>query len=346
MENELVKVNPQEFGLDESQVNGIETAFLPKVQERKALAKVYEVILNSEITPEVVEQARKCKNSLVKLRTGISKIHKTQKAYFLASGRFVDAWKNKETEPILQMEEECENIAKHYENIKMQEIMQLNIERMAKLKEFGILDKPANLEDMDNDQFDTFLIGAEVQYKKRIEQARIEEETRLAGIKAQEEEKKRIAQENEKLKAEAIERENAAKLEAEKRAIEESERKAKELAEQKKREQIQRIANEKHEAELKAAREKQQKIEREELAKRKKLEDELKVKELAEQKAKEDEEKRIQSELNKGDADKVKDLISDLESLKCKYSFKSDKNKKSYNDVGLLIDKVIAHINI
>ncbi|MCP4053734.1 MAG: hypothetical protein GY739_11845, partial [Mesoflavibacter sp.] len=99
-----------------------------------------------------------------------------------------------------------------------------------------------------------------------------------------------------------------------------------------------------YEAKLKAEREAKEKIKREEREKREKLEAELKAKEDAEQKAKEEKEKQLQDELNKGDSDKVKDLIIDLESLKTKYSFKSSKNVNMYKDVGLLIDKVVNHI--
>lgn len=52
-----------------------------------------------------------------------------------------------------------------------------------------------------------------------------------------------------------------------------------------------------------------------------------------------------QAELNKGDAAKVKDLISDLEALKTKYTFKSAKNQQMYDNVGTLIDKVVLYIN-
>jgi len=62
-------------------------------------------------------------------------------------------------------------------------------------------------------------------------------------------------------------------------------------------------------------------------------------------KAKEDIEAKKQSELNKGDAAKVEDLISDLQLLKSKYSFKSAKNSTMYSEVGILIGKVINHIN-
>lgn len=74
------------------------------------------------------------------------------------------------------------------------------------------------------------------------------------------------------------------------------------------------------------------------------LKAELKAKEEAEQEAKQEEEAKKQAELNKGDEEKVLDLIQDLQALKGAYSFSSDVNKKMYGDVGLLLDKIVNHI--
>jgi len=95
---------------------------------------------------------------------------------------------------------------------------------------------------------------------------------------------------------------------------------------------------------LKAEREESERLQNIEKEKREKAEAELKAKQEAEEKAKKEAEEKIQSELNKGDAEKVEDLLSDLESLKTKYSFKSEKNNKMYSDVIILIEKIKNHI--
>ncbi len=59
---------------------------------------------------------------------------------------------------------------------------------------------------------------------------------------------------------------------------------------------------------------------------------------------KREEEEEIQASLNADDEEKTKSLMNDLQQLKSKYTFKSKKNQKMYSDVGLLIDKVIKHI--
>jgi hypothetical protein len=51
-----------------------------------------------------------------------------------------------------------------------------------------------------------------------------------------------------------------------------------------------------------------------------------------------------QAELSKSDVDKRQSLISDLELLKSKYSFERKKNIKKYENVKILIDKIIKYI--
>ena len=72
----------------------------------------------------------------------------------------------------------------------------------------------------------------------------------------------------------------------------------------------------------------------------------LKIQEIQRKEVQEkaDAEAKIEFELNKGDALKITDLITDLQNLKSKYSFKSKKNKIIYKSVSVLIDKVITFI--
>jgi len=354
MKNEITKIDPKEFGLQETQVSTIENAFMPMITEREGLRQVYENILTKEITPEVCNEAKTARNKLVKVRTGIANIHKTQKAYFLAAGRFVDAWKNKETEPVLQMESSLKEIEEYYERIEEQRIANLQISRADELKKY--LDEssfvPSNLGTMDDQMWGNYLLGAKTAFelKKEAERKAEQEAIRIETERVTREERKevllpywnfipewckteqlgtcgnvmfqsvlsaamtdkekydkeqqRIKEENERLKAEQEAREKADKERIEK--------------ERKEREEIQ--------AKLKAEQEA-----------REKLEAEAKAREKAEAEAKE-------AELKKGDSQKVIDLINDLELLKCKYQFKSLRNQKMYNDVGLLLDKVINHI--
>lgn len=189
--------------------------------------------------------------------------------------------------------------------------------------------------------------------EKQIEAERIEREKqakaeqlerdRLAKIEADKREaeqrqrdaiaKKEREELQAKLDAERLEREKQAKIEAEKRA-----------AEQFKKDEAARIEREALQAKLNSEKLEREKAELKARQEVEKLAAELKAKQDAEIKAKVDEDARVQAELNKGDADKITDLINDLEALKTKYSFKSDKNKKMLVNVVDLLCKVIAFI--
>jgi colicin import membrane protein len=291
-------------------------------------------ILKSERTKEVEEQARKLSTKFSKLNATNNKIHKSQKAFYLAGGKFVDALKNKNRDIIAEMQERLDEIKNYSRNLRLAEIAKLKAERISELQKFNSEIIPESIGEMEADVWENYLFGIETAYLAQKERERKEEEARIAQAKADEAERERIRKENEELKKAAIERERLAKIEAEKRAKAERERIAKEEAAQKARAEKAAKDRAKFEAEIKAEKERAAKIEAE-----------LRAKEEAARKAKEEAAAKIEAELNKGDSAKVKDLIADLEALKTKYSFKSAKNKKKYADVGILIEKVINHIN-
>ena len=261
----LEKINPNEFGLEVSQVETIEQAFLPKIQEREALVAIYDQLIKSELTPELCKEAKEVRLKLVKVRTGIADIHKTQKAFFLAAGRLVDAWKNKETLPVEQMEDKLSEIENYYINIEKAQKAQLQAERLLEVSKYT--EYPANaLGEMEQQVYDAYLQGLKVAYDAKVEAERKAEEERLAAIEAEKAERERIRVENERLKAEAEQKEKElaeerAKAEAERKALEEAARKEREAAEailkaeqEKARLEAEKAANEKAalEAELKA----------------------------------------------------------------------------------------------
>ena len=222
---EVLKIDPKEFGLDETQVQSIESAFMPKIVERDGLKQFYKQVLTKEITPETCQEAKTIRLKLVKVRTGIAEIHKTQKAFYLAAGRYVDAWKNKETLPVTQMEENLQAIEEYYERIELEKISKLQEERSIEIAKYQ--DENAfitnNLGELTDEVWNNYLLGTKTAYETRKaaeKKAKEDEEKRIAEEK---EEQERIKKENEKLKKEAE------KLEAKA----EAERKAKEIEEAK-----------------------------------------------------------------------------------------------------------------
>jgi chemotaxis protein histidine kinase CheA len=336
METEIVKIEPKEFGLDENQVKTIESAFMPKIVERDGLKEIYEGIITKEITPELCQEAKSVRLKLVKIRTGISEIHKTQKAFYLAAGRFVDAWKNKETLPVTQMEENLQAIEEHYERIEAEKIKKLQEERSAEIASFQEIGSfiPGNLGELNPEVYANYLLGVKTAFEQKKEHERIAKEAEEKRIADEKAENERIRVENEKLKKEAEEKEAALKAEREKADAERKEREAKEAKEQAEREAKERKEKQEHEAALEA--------ERKKAAEAQRL---LEEKADAERKEREAKEAKEQAELSKGDAAKIIDLIVDLKALKGKYQFKAKKNQKLYANTGLLIDKIINYIN-
>lgn len=273
MNNELVKIDPKEFGLEVEQVSTIEQAFLPKIQEREALVAIYEQLITSELTPELCKNAKEVRLKLVKVRTGISEIHKTQKAFFLSAGRFVDACKNKEILPVEQMEEKLSEIENYFVNIEKERIAKLQAERLEECRKYT--EYPiSELGTMSEEGYIPYLTGLKVAYNARIEAEQKAEAERLAAIEAERLEQIRIKEENARLQAEAEQKEK--ELAAE-RLKAEAERKAMEEKAQKEREEANAI--------LKAEQEKAR-IEAEKAAKEKAaLEAELKAKQQAEAEA-------------------------------------------------------------
>ncbi len=365
MENKLVKAS--EFGLNEKQVISVDAAFEEKIAERKEISKFYEIIIKQEINPETAQQARNLRLKAVKVKSGVSKIHKTQKAFALAFGKYCDAWKNKEIEPIQQMIDNLIEIEKFEERRKAEEKKALQEKRIKELGFYveGEIDR--DLASMDNEVWNAFFEAKKKEYYDRKEAAKKELEERL-----ERERKEKLHSERkemilpyfnfweEELKTADLSNisvegwENIVKsLKAEKSEFEaEQERiKAENSRLQKEMEareaKIKAEAAKREAAEKKAAAEREAKAKAEKAAYDTKLKTEREAREKLEREARERAEAeaaRLEAEANKGDADKVKDLLADLEGLKTKYTFKSKKNQKMYSDVSNLLDKIIKYV--
>jgi len=184
METEITQVDPTEFNLDQKTAKSIESHFMPAIVERNALEEVYKNLITGELTEELSVQAGELRRRLVKVRTSMSAIHKTEKAFYRAGGLFVDAWKNKNTEPITQMEDKLKEIEKHWENEERKKIEKIQDERIAEIEKY--LDDsrliPHNLGTMEDSVWENYYAGSKAQFearkaeKKQLEEERIEKE--------------------------------------------------------------------------------------------------------------------------------------------------------------------------
>ena len=369
---EITKLNPQEYGLEESKVATIEQAFLPKIEERNALLTVYSDIINSELTPELCKRAKETRLKLVKVRTGIAEIHKTQKAFFLSAGRFVDAWKNKETEPVEQMEAQLLEIENYYVNLEKERIAKLDAERKLECLQY-VSEPVSNLGTMDDFVYASYLKGLKDAFEAKIEEERKAEaeRVRIEEVKRLHEQRKNMAipyyqfwsefektinfgeqsqsdfdafiDRIKKAKSDFDAEQERIKLENERLYKEKKEAEAKAEAERKAKIEAEAKAKAEQERLLAIEREKQRKLEAEIAAK---AEAERKAKIEAERKAKEEEKARIEAERkakNAPDKEKLLSLIEKFESVEIP-ELSTDEASAIAANIKILVGKLTGYI--
>lgn len=336
--NQIVSIDHNEYGLEENRAKQIASQFQPMLDKMKELEEEYNEVINLEINEDTCQKAKELRNKYVKVRTGTAKIHKEQKAFYRAGGLYVDGWKNAQIFASQGIEGKLKEIEDYYVNQEKERLQALKDERLKVLSQYGEEDVTEAILSLNDDAFNLYSDGLKTRFEQAKEAERKAEEERIELDR-----KTKVLNERKEIALplrQWIEDDSWSDFDINTskdtfdRMIEYAteQKNAYEVEQKKIREANERLAKEKAEAEAKA----------------KKLEEERIAKEKAEAeaiaKAKADEEQRIQAELQKGDAEKFNDLLVDLEELKNKYKFKSKKNQKLYSDVGMLLDKVIAHI--
>lgn len=209
MDTEIVKIDPKEYGIEDTKAADIQSQFKPMLDKMVELESDYNEVLNLPVEEkETAKKARELRLKYMKIRTATLDIHKKQKAFYLAGGRFVDGWMNAQKFASLGKEEKLEEIEKYAENLEKQRLGELQQSRMEQLAPYEVENLDSlNLSGMADNVWENFLAGSKANYeaKKKAEQeAREAEEKRL---KEEEAEREKVRLENERLKKEAEERE-------------------------------------------------------------------------------------------------------------------------------------------
>lgn len=326
---ELQIIDPKEYGLETKQASGIEESFMPKKIETESFFKQYEDIVNSELTTDLIKPAKELRNKLVKVRTGIAEIHKTQKAFYRAGGLFVDALKNKLTAPVEQMEEQLSNIEKHFDNLEKERKAKLKAERILAFEPYGTDVSFMPLDEMTDDQFNGQLLIAKTAFEAEQEKIRLAEIERLKAEKEAEEKRQaEFKAEQERIEAQRLENERL-KKEADKR---ESDLK-------KEREENAKIQAKK-DAEAKKEAERLAEIARVEKEKADKLAKEIQDKKDAELKAELAEQKRLKDLENAGDQEIFKDFFTTFKGV----AFPQLKNKQVSDNINAKLAEVVKYM--
>jgi hypothetical protein len=177
---EIIKLNPEEFGLTDETARNIKDQFQPMLNKMVELENEYNQVINMPIeeaeTQKLAKQIR-LKYKEVRLKT--AEIHKAQKSFYLNGGRFVDGWKNAQLFASQGKEEALESIEKYEENHRKQLEKELHEQRKTLLMpyitelEAGTLPNLGNMEDIVWDAFYSSRISV---YESRMEAKRKAEE--------------------------------------------------------------------------------------------------------------------------------------------------------------------------
>lgn len=346
----------KETGLAIEEQKGIENNFSVVQVEIDGIKNAYNAILVKELNEATSKEAYDMYKTLKKMSGKLTKIHKTQKDFFLKGGQFVDSIKRMKLAEIDIMKENVISIKDHFENIEKERIEKLQIERAEKLSLYVEDASLMDLGSLDADYFEYLLDMKKTQHENELAQLKEMERLQAARIEAERIEQERIKAENDRLKKEVeyaeIERKKLAKIEAAKlKAIQDKAEKEAEKVrlEQAKKDAIEKAKQDaaaKKQAEILAADKARIKALEEKAAKEKaRLEAEIiaaQEKEIARLEAIET---AKQAELSKGDEEKIEMLLNEIEALKTKYTFESDNNKQLMKDVNELFTRTKKYIN-
>lgn len=225
MTQELVIIDPKEYGLEEKQAEKMTSGLATVLTERKALEEIYNAVIVKELNAETFKEARELRLKVQKNRTtGIEAWHKTNKAFYLAGGRFVDAYKNKEVVINEQMEAKLLEIEKYEQKLEADRKAKLKADRLELLLPYEVDTEYVSIEEMTEEQFTGFLANNKLAFETKKENERLAELARIeAEKKAEAERLERERLEAERIEAQRLENERL-KKEAEQREKAEIER--------------------------------------------------------------------------------------------------------------------------
>lgn len=165
------------FGIEpvkaKEMVSGLSTVFAEREVLKNAYIDVIELPVNTENLPIFKDLRLK----IVKNRTqGIEKWHKTNKAFYLAGGRFVDAIKNKEILENEQMEAKLLEAEKYFENQEKEKARLLNEERIEKVRPYVEDVTGLDFSEFDDESFDDYVLGKKTRFENEAKAKKESEE--------------------------------------------------------------------------------------------------------------------------------------------------------------------------
>ena len=218
---------PELFGIEPIKAQEMVKGLSVTIAERQVLKDAYIDVIQLEVNAENLPTFKEFRLKFVKIRTSIDKWHKSNKAFYLAGGRFVDAIKNKEIAETEEIEAKLMEAEKFFENQQKQKAKELNNLRISKISPYVENADQMDFKEFSDEDFEDFVFGKKVKQEQRIADEKAEAERVESERIEREKEIEAQRIENAKLKAEAEAREVQAQAEQKER-IETAEKLAKE----------------------------------------------------------------------------------------------------------------------
>lgn len=187
---ELIKIDPKEFGVQDSIAKEISNQFKPMLDAMESLEVEYNNIVNLSVEDaETSKLAKVLRKRYAEIRIATSEIHKEQKAFYLAGGRFIDGWKNAQIFASKGKEERLLDIENFLINKEKERLSSIQKERENILSAYVDVLPNANLGEMEADVWEAYLSVKVSAYNTKIEQEK--EAQKLLDIKKKEEAEER-----------------------------------------------------------------------------------------------------------------------------------------------------------
>lgn len=182
MENQLLLVDPNKFGIQESSVKTL-IGNLPEIKtERDELVKEFNSVVTLDIedknTSKIARELRlKIKDNRTK---GLEVWHTKSKEFFLKCGQFIDAIKREESAINKEMEDKLSEIENYFEIKEKERKAKLNAERIKMLEPYNsFVPIGLNFGEISEEEFQKVLNGAKLQYNQMIEEEEKAEKERI-----------------------------------------------------------------------------------------------------------------------------------------------------------------------
>lgn len=203
MTAELTKVDPKQYGLEESKATQMREGLTPIIEERMILAEQYQRVITQELNDATLKEARELRLKIRDNRTkGIEKWHSVNKEFYLRGGQFVDAIKKVEILENERMEDNLLSIEKHFENLEKEKQEALHTQRLILITPYVDDITALDFRTMQEDVFEAFLSAKKSAFEASIEAEKKAEAERLEAIRIENERIEAQRIENERLKKE------------------------------------------------------------------------------------------------------------------------------------------------